>query len=68
MSPIWSILDLYKGKSSGHLVQFLDRSFLKSFLYPDLCVPFALIIEDGMGYKILRSTPEFLQAGGLCPL
>lgn len=54
-----------KGKASGSCVQFLDRSFLKSFLCPELYIPLALMIADGRGHEVLRNTPAFLQVGGL---
>lgn len=66
MPPIWSVLDLYKGQ--GQSFWCLKSSFLTSLLKslcPDFYIPLFLMIEDDVGYDILRSTPEFLKAGYL---
>lgn len=67
MPPIWSILDLYKGQGQSfwYLKSSFLTSFLKAFLCLDFYIPPFLMIEDDMGYEILRSTPEFLKAGYL---
>lgn len=65
MPPIWSILDLYKGQ--GQSFWYLKSHFLTSCLKSclDFYIPLFLMIEDDVGYEILRSTPEFLKAGYL---
>lgn len=41
-------------------VQFLHKSFLKSFLSLDFYVPFALMIEVDMGCEILMNARVFV--------
>lgn len=46
-------------------VQFLDNSFLNSFLCKDFYSLLSLIIEGNMGVYDFNEYSEFLQAGGL---